>query len=436
MASPHEVRVLGVRILKFMIWGRVSCAVFLLATLSAPVWSGLYFEETVQAAVKYSADVQSAQEMVRADEENAHAAGRLPDPQAFIGISNLPLASTGSVAAYSMGQDAMTAQVVGISQDFRNSAQRASEQSRAQAEVILRVAQLEATRVQVRTGAAQAWIACWYAQQRLQVIMQQIDDNHHLVGLVRAQLRSGEGREADALAPQIEAQTLANAQDREQAELTAARAELVRWLGFEGSQEAVGPEPVFAGDNLEQLRSQVDRMPVLLQAKAAVGTAQAELAQADADKIPDWGMSLAYQHRGPAFGDMLSLTVSTTLPVFYHDRQGPRIAAKKSQLAGNKDKLQDQRREKLAWIETIWSREHALGQEVHRLLHDALPLIDQKIALLTSDFRAGKGNIDSIIAARQERRNLLLSIDDLSAQRDSLAAQLHYAFAMNPGESS
>ena len=87
--------------------------------------------------------------------ESAHSlsvsAGRLPDPQAIVGIENLPVEGPN---AYSTTADFMTMGQIGVMQSFPARAQRRSERAVAGAEITLADAELQATRYEVARAAS------------------------------------------------------------------------------------------------------------------------------------------------------------------------------------------------------------------------------------------------------------------------------------------
>ena len=159
--------------------------------------------------------------------------------------------------------------------------------------------------------------------------------------------------------------------------------------------------------------------------------AQAEIAEAVAEKTPDWGWGVDYQRRGRDFGDMVSLSVNFDLPVFSGSRQDPIIDSERSRLAQLEAEREAVLRRYNQSLATDLAEYQRLVQSLARLEQALLPLAEEKVRLAMADYRAGSGELMAVISARQELVETRLRRVDLARDRSLTNARLHFAFGDN-----
>ncbi len=248
-----------------------------------------------------------------------------------------------------------------------------------------------------------------------------------MTNLIKQQLAAGQGSAVDVLQSQLELLELENALNQNQGQMASAVAQLRRFVGDDATMHLSGDVPAWPL-SYQEVQQHLKHHPDLLLAHANVVEEEAKVAAAVAEQHPDWGLGLSYQHSGPSFADMVSLTVSMSLPIFPSHRQGPKLSAERSRLRAAQDELIDIQRQHAAQLQSDWTSLQALTAQIDRLHDQELPLAQQKIDLLVGNYRAGKSEINTLLVARSERRQLLLRLIDQQAQRDRLAARLHYQY--------
>lgn len=385
---------------------------------------GLTFNEAVRLAETQAPQLQARQATFEGASEAVAAADALPDPKAFVGIDNLPIEGSNR---FNTSADFMTMQKIGVMQDFPNGQKRQARAEAAQARVAEGKVELELARISVRTEAATAWLNRYFLDRQLAVLAEQEQDNRLLADAVRAQLAAGKGMAADALLPQQEVIALAHRRDELQRDITLADAALRRWTDVEVPVSLGGEPPVLAV-NPDQLRQHVQHHPELRRLQPMESMARSELHEAEAARRPDWGVELAYQHRGDEFGDMMSFQVSADLPLFTGSRQNPQIRAKQKALSSIEAEREAMRREHAAALEADIAAAQALQRQVDRIQQQALPLVRQKQALQLAAYRSGRGDLTAVLAARRELRDTQMQALLLQNQQQVLAARLHYLF--------
>ena len=176
-------------------------AVFFLALACPLAARGADQPLTLQAAVDFALARAPQITAVQAASESAHAlaesAGRLPDPQAIVGVDNLPVTGPD---AYSTSRDFMTMRRIGVMQAFPAGAQRRSERTVAAAQITLADAELDATRYAVARATAEAWVRYATTTDSLERLRTLEEDMELGARAATAALKSGRASTSEALA--------------------------------------------------------------------------------------------------------------------------------------------------------------------------------------------------------------------------------------------
>src|SRR6185295_10140812 len=118
--------------------------------------SALSIDEAIERARSDSPQVAAAAAFQESAQSLAVSAGRLPDPQAIVGIDNLPV--TGD-DRYSLTNDFMTMRKAGLMQSVPNGAKRRLQSALAAREADFATAELTASRFEAARAAADTWFA-------------------------------------------------------------------------------------------------------------------------------------------------------------------------------------------------------------------------------------------------------------------------------------
>ena len=347
------------------------------------------------------------------------AAGRLPDPKASVALESFPISGP---LAFRPNRDDFSMARVGFSQDFPNLAKRHARIGRAQSDIAAAQAEgaLEARNVEV--NAALAWVGLAYAERRLEAVDAAMTRLGRYVGTTPSAVASGAGRPAQVLAGRQALAVLADERSERVAEIGRVRAELTRWTG-DPSPDIGGPLPEFAL-NPERLRAGLDRHPMVAMIGAQIGQADADIALARAEKRPDFGVDVAYQRRDPRFGDYVSAGVSVTLPLFAKHRQDSLIAAAGAQ-ASKARAEQFAARQALAAELDAGLADHAMHHDQWERARDTLqPLAEQRVALETASYAAGRANLTDVVDAHVALANAMLTTLEREAAVASDAVRL------------
>lgn len=365
----------------------------LLAALPGPVLAEpMTFDVALERAAANAPSVQASEAGVKAKRAASVAAGRLPDPTVSFGVDNFPVSGP---PAFTLNGESMTMTRIGVEQAFPNPAKRRAQQGRAQADIGVAEADLAVEAQDVRLATALAWMDLFYAKRRLAQLEGLDESLDDLQATVSARLASGSARPSQALEP---GQLRAAVNDRRselEAEVAKAKAGLARLTGDTDANVA-GDPPMLEVDGLA-LRAQIASLPRLRALDAQAGVADADVMLARADKRPDWRIGTSYGRRKPAYGDMVSVTVSFDLPFFSKRRQDPLIAARESE--ANRARLMHDagERDVLAALDSDLA-DHAMHmQRLMNARQTLVPLAKRRAELDMASYAAGKLDLGSAL---------------------------------------
>lgn len=383
------------------------------------------YEETLAAARDEQPTLQAGDLRVQGRREAVRAADALPDPRVRAGIMNLPV--TGPVA-FEFGEQLPTQFAVGVDQEIPNLARRRARSAAASSEVRLAEAQLGLAVRDVLVEAGTAWVSLYYAQSRLDLAGEALNDLRSLVPVANSAVASGSARPAESLAIRRELLEIEDAMTRIEAEREAAQARIARYVPTE-DPVAVGVAPSPTAQP-RSLRLNLEGNPELMLADAERARAEVGIDLARAEKRPDFGVSFTYGRRGSGFGDAVSIMGSVTLPIFAGSRQNPRIAAAESEAAAAVAEREDRRRALIANFEADLASWRSAVRQWERARDELLPLARDRATLETASFAAGRADLVDVIAAKAALALLELEI----LQREQVAVEAAVNLQLTYGE--
>lgn len=390
--------------------------------------AALTLDEALRLAENNAPSLTAQDAKIQAASSAAIPAGELPDPKLLAGVQNYPI---GGPDRWSIDQDFMTMQMIGVRQEMPNSDKRKARIEVADAAVDRAAAERRVERLKVRQATALAWINSFSVERKDALFQDFYKENRLLADTVRAQIAGGRAQPADAVTPKQEAAQLAEQQDDLTRQRAQARAALKRWIGSAANDQPVGslPEwPVEASSYSHKLQHH----PELAAFAPMTREAQAKVREAVSEKQSDWSWELDYQRRGREFGDMVSVQFSWDLPLFPDSRQNPKIAAKQAELSQLEAEREALSREHTQQLENELADYERLNRAVRRNQESLLPLAKEKVELNMASYRSGKGDLNAVVAARRELIEARLKQIDMEEQRALTSARLYFAY----GESS
>lgn len=396
----------------------------LLAAVTTPARADpLTFEGALARARANAPSLQATALGVEASRAARGAAGALPDPKLTVGIDGFPVSGPN---AFEPSREDFAAVRVGVSQDIPNPAKRRAERSLADADIAVASAETMREARSVEVGTATAWISLAYAEQRVAALDEVRARLDRLVRTTPSAVASGAARPGQTLAGR---QALA-ALDDKRTELLAtvgrARAELTRWTG-DPAPVVAGSRPVFAIDRANLLAA-IDSNPLLAPIHARAGQAAADVRLAEAERHPDFGAEVAYQHRDPRFGDMVSAGVTISLPFVRRNRQNALIAARQAE-AGKVGAEREAARRALTANLDAGLADHAMHHEQWMRSRETLePLANERVDLETASYAAGRASLVDVVDAHIALVDAALTTLDREALVEIDAVELNLTF--------
>lgn len=369
-------------------WLSLTAMLLASAAHAAP----LTYDAALKLADQTAPSLQAKALDTRAAQSAAVAAGRLPDPKLRLGLDNFPISGP---PAGRFGPDSMTMATVAVMQDMPNGAKRQAERDRAAADIGAAQSNQRVEARSVQLSVALAWIDLHYAERRLAALDQVETALKPLRETAPSQVAAGAARPAQTLEPD---QLLAALGDRRAdmaAEVARARAELARWTG-DPDPEAAGAPPTMDVDPVS-LRAGLDRLPRLLAYDAMSRQAEADVALAKAGKRPDWSWELAYQHRDPMWGDMVTVGATVSLPLFASKRQDPVIASKADIASRVRIEREAARRALVAQLDADLADHTMHHDRLHRAEAILVPLAQKKADLERASYAGANATLSDVL---------------------------------------
>lgn len=380
-------------------------------------------DAALQSATDHSASMQAAQASVRASSEVAVKAGQLPDPMLKAGIDNLPV---NGGQRFTVGQDFMTMRRIGIEQEWVSGDKRRLRSALANEQVGRERAAYLAQLASVRQQTATAWLNAVYAKQALALQQALLDHMNHELDATKASYRGAKASAADVVqARAMLAQTQDQLLKAEQVYQTSLIA-LSRWTAVpvdDVTGAPPAPESFVSSLPPDELRLS---QPALITAADDIAVAEADTAVANSERSPNWTWEVAYQQRGGAYSNMVSVGVTIPLPLNRKNRQNRDVAEKAALATKARLMYEDTLRQVQADIRTQ-SATLASGRARIANLGDALlPAADQRVQLANAAYRAGTGSLADTFGARRAQLDAQLQVLDLRREVSQTWAQLEY----------
>jgi len=356
----------------------------------------------------------------------AVSASQLPDPVLRAGIDNLPV---NGPDAFSLDRDFMTMRRIGVMQEYVSSAKRTVLQERGEREARRFEAEAEMSRSEIRTDVAVNWYDRLFAlrtEQLQQALQEEIAMQRRAA---QAQVASGKASAAEVLA--VDA-LLVQARDRvivARRQQQVAIAKLARWLGEEASRPPAGDEALPREADVAALpEHDLHNIAHLRVLAGQVDVADAEVDVAQQNRTPNWSWEVAYQQRGPAYSNMISIGVSVPLPISRGERQDRELAARLAQRDQARDQLADARRRHASEFNAMRIEWLALRERQRELESALLPVVRQRVEALLAAYGSGQQNLAAVLEARRAEVDARVQVLELERDSARMWARLRYTY--------
>ncbi|HET8655803.1 MAG TPA: TolC family protein [Longimicrobiaceae bacterium] len=378
-------------------------------------------DSLVRAALAASPGVRAATARVEAARAALGQAAALPDPVLMAGVMNAP-------AAAPAGTDMMTMRTVGVSQTLPFPGRLALRRRAAEQELASAGAGLDAARLEVAREVEDAYYELAYVDRALEVVRRNERVLADFARITTVRYGAGTAAQADVLTARIETSRLAEeavalAEERrwQLARLNAAlgrpsdtplaaaavperlaRAAVAadpRAIGFTsaalGARAAGSPLPP-----LDELRERAVRQSPALRAEDARIAAQTSRVEtARRAHLPDFDLSLQYGQR-PGERDVVSATVSVSLPVHRGSRQDLGVEEAGARLAELEAERQGQANELRARVTRAYAEAERERAQLAFLVGSILPQGRAALESATAGYQVGKVDFLALLESR------------------------------------
>jgi outer membrane protein TolC len=203
----------------------------------------------------------------------------------------------------------------------------------------------------------------------------------------------------------------------------------------------VGPAPQLApagAPDIDHVRLDPDTLDTalahhpdiaVLDRQQALARAGVDLAQAN--RKPDWTVEMAFQQRGRANSNMVSVGVSVPLQWDRKQRQDRELAARLAlaeQAQGERDEMLRAHVAETRIMLADWQN----GRErLARYSRELVPLGADRSGAVLAAYRGGKATLADVLAARRSESEVRLQALQLEADTARLWAQLNFLYPSN-----
>jgi outer membrane protein TolC len=396
-----------------------------LLAITVGAQQGLMLVEAQGLALSRSQQLAASDAASASLREQAVAAGQLPDPVLKAGIENVPLSGPDRL---SLSRDFMTMQRIGVMQEWTRRDKRLLRVERVEREIDRVEAERQMALAEIQRETAMAWISAAYSSAMHELLKSQLAEAKLQVDAAELAYRQARGSQADVFAARA---ALVNLEDRirdVERQQRNARVMLARWIGPDAARR-----PLIGSVNWRQADGErfLSRRHLQVHPNVAVLLAQAEaleveVKQAQANAKPDWTVEATYSRRGPAYADMVSIGVSIPWQIDRPKRQDREFASKVHSLAQAEAKVEDALRAEEAMVRALLNDWETGKQRLDRLTSDLLPMARNRTEAALTAYRAAKGDLTAVLAARRDEIEVRLQMLNLELDVARQWAQITY----------
>lgn len=408
---------------------RVPCLIIALALsalgpLAVAAEAPLTLAEAQRRALARSQLLPAQDAAAAAAREMAVAAGQWMDPVLKLGLDNVPVDGPD---AWSLTKDFMTMGRIGIMQEYVSADKRQTRTARYEREVAKVQVERAAAQVNIERDTALAWIDRYYAEATVALLKEQVAEAALEIDAAEFAYRAGRGAQADVFAARSAQVALTEKASEARRRVATAITMLARWVGAGADAPLSGsPDRTALPVDRGHLESQLAGHPQIATLEQQVALAAAEVKVAQANRDPNWSFEVAYQQRGPAYGNMASFGISVPLPWDRANRQDRDVAAKLALVDQARALREEALRTHVAEVAAMLEEWDNNRERLAIYADSLLPLARDRTAAAVAAYRGGKGALGDVLAAR--RSELDVRRDELMLGRETarLWAQLNY----------
>jgi len=394
------------------------------ATLAAN--AHLTLQAAQQHAVAHSRQLAGKDYAAAAWRDMSVAASRLPDPVLKLGIDSVPVDGPDR---FSLTRDFMTQRRIGVMQEITRADKRRLRAERFEREAEKSGVEKSSATAAIQRETALAWLDRYYAEAMAEVIAEQAVQAKLEIEAAESAYRGGRGSQAEIYAARSDLAMFDERASEVGRRIRNAQVMLARWTGLAVHLPLAGKPDIDAlAFDTEAFETELAHHPdiALLAKQEEIASTEARLAQAS--KRADWSVELAYQQRGSAYSNMVSLGVSVPLQWDQKNRQDRELSSRLATLEQVKAEREEALRTHIAQTRLLLN-EWANNRERHaRYRRDIIPLANARTAATMAAYRGGGSSLSDVLAARRNEIDVRLLALQLEADTARLWAQLNFLF--------
>ncbi len=394
------------------------------AALAANI--SLTLGQVQQLAVARSRQLTAQDLAISASREMAVAAGQLPDPVLKVGIDNLPISGPDRG---SLNSDFMTMRRIGVMQELTGSDKRQLRASRYERAANKSMAEKASTIAAIQRDTAIAWLDRYYAEHMAAIVAEQANQAKLEIEAAESSYRAGRGSQADIFAARSALSMVDDRYSNIQRKVRTARIMLARWTGLATELPLAG-EPNIGSIRLDltALEKSLTHHPQIAVLARQTEIAEADAKLAEANKRPDWTVEVAYQQRGPAYSNMVSVGISLPFQWDQKNRQDRELSSKLAMVEQAKAERDETLRAHIAETRAMIEDWQSGLERSARYERELIPLAKERTQATLSAYRGGKSSLPDVLAARRNEIDVRLQALQLQADTARLWAQLNFLF--------
>lgn len=386
----------------------------------------LTLDQATRLAVERSRLLAAKDFAASASKESAVAAGRLPDPVLRVSLDSVPVDGPDR---FSSTGDFMTQRRIGLMQELTRARKRQLRAERYEREADKSIAEKAAATAEVQRDTAMAWLARSYAESMAAAVSEQAAQAKLEVEASEAAYRAGSGAQAEIFNARSALAELDDRASEMRRRVSDATIRLARRVG-DAAQRPLADRPAAIGIPFDQgaLEAQLADHPdiAVLGVQEEIGQTEAQLALAD--KTADWRVEVAYQQRGRAYSDMVSIGLSVPLQWNQKNRQDRELASKLAQVEQLKAEREDMLSERVAEVRAMIIAWRTVLERHARYERELIPLAQSLAVAQLAAYRGGKGTLGDVFAARSAALSRRIEALQLEADAAQLWARLNFIF--------
>ena len=392
---------------------------------------GLSLAQTQRMAVERSRLLEAQDAAATVSRSMAIAAGQLPDPVLRLGLDNLP---ADGADRFNVTRDFMTMRRIGVMQEFTRSEKRELRAQRFENEADKALAEKAVLVAAIQRDAALAWLDRYYAEATAAVIAEQAKEVKLEIVAAEGAYRGGRGNQADVFAAHSALVALEDRASELDRRIRTAKTGLARWIG-DGADAPLASRPAIDSIRLDTgaLETQLAHDPQIAVFSKQEDIASTEVRLAQANKKSDWSLEVAYQQRGPAFSNMVSIGVSIPLQWDQKNRQDREVAAKLAMAEQAKAQREEALRARIGEMHAMVAEWENGRERLARYARELIPFAKERTQAALAAYAGGKSSLTDLLLARRNEIDVRTQAVQLEMETARLWAQLNFLFPDSVG---